>query len=89
VVNSAVEKVLVDLAHALRERLAIIADEESRRDEQKHLARLESISRKIDMLVAQLPRENVDPQLAHFLQRQSYDKALQFIENTTQRSTAR
>ena len=72
-------EVLVDLATALRERLAIIRDEESRRDQQKHMARLETISRKIDMLVAQLPRE-IDPQLAHFLQRQSYDKALAVLE---------
>lgn len=82
------EAVLVDLARALRERLAIIADEASRRDQARHMARLESISRKIDMLVAQLPND-VDPQLAHYFQRQSYDKALAFIENTTRRSTAR
>jgi hypothetical protein len=81
-------EVIVDLASALRERLAIIRDEESRRDQEKHMARLESISRKIDMLVAQLPRE-IDPQLAHYFQRKSYDKALEFIENTTRRSTAR
>ncbi|MEY2545043.1 MAG: hypothetical protein QOG48_160 [Verrucomicrobiota bacterium] len=81
-------EVIVDLASALRERLAIIRDEESRRDHEKHMARLESISRKIDMLVAQLPRE-IDPQLAHYFQRKSYDKALEFIANTTRRSTAR
>lgn len=34
------EKVIVDLAAALRERLAIIADEASRRDNEKHIARL-------------------------------------------------
>jgi hypothetical protein len=82
------EGVLVDLANALRERLAIIADGKSRRDQAQHMTRLASISRKIDMLVAQMPNE-IDPQLAHFLQRQSYDKALAFIENTTRRSTAR
>jgi hypothetical protein len=80
--------VLVDLAEALRQRLAIIRDEESRRDQQKHMARLQSISHKIDMLVAQLPG-GIDPQLAHYLERKSYDKALEFIENTTRRSTAR
>lgn len=82
------EDVLVDLAAALRERLAIIGDEESRRDQPKHIGRLQAVSGKIDMLIARLPID-VDPQLAHFLQRQSYDKALAFIENTTRRSTVR
>lgn len=82
------ETVIVDLAQALRERLAIIGDEESRRNESAHLARLQAISEKIDTLQAALPRP-IDPQLAHYLQRRSYDKALEFIENTTRRSTAR
>ena len=34
------ENVIVDLAHALRKRVAIIRDEESRREPEKHLARL-------------------------------------------------
>ena len=68
-----------DLAQALRERLAIIQDEESRRDELAHMARLQAISEKIDELASALPRP-IDPQLAHYLQRQSYDKALEFLE---------
>lgn len=76
------QNVIVDLAQALRERLAIIHNEESRRDEAKHMARLRAISEKIDRLQAALPRP-VDPQLAHYLKRSSYDKALEFIENTT------
>ena len=43
---------------------------------------------KIDSLQAALP-QSIDPRLAHYLQRRSYDKALEFIENTTRRSTAR
>ena len=82
------ENVTVDLAQALRERLAIIHDEESRRDEEKHIARLRAASEKIDKLQAALPQP-VDPQLAHYLKRSSYDKALEFIENTTRRSAAR
>ena len=82
------EKAIVDLTNALRERLAIIGDEESRRSESAHLARLQAVSEKIDQLQAALPRP-MDPQLAHYLQRRSYDKALEFIENTTRRSTAR
>jgi len=71
---------VVDLREALRERLAIIDDEESRRDEEAHMARLRAVSEKIDKLAAALPRP-IDPQLAHYLQRRSYDKALEFLEN--------
>jgi hypothetical protein len=74
-----VEKALVDLAQALRERLAVIRDEQSRRDEEKHIARLRVVSEKIDKLQATLPQP-VDPRLAHYLQRRSYDKALQYLE---------
>jgi hypothetical protein len=73
------EKVIVDLAAALRERLAIIHDQESRRDAQAHLARLQAVSEKIDRLQAVLPQP-IDPRLAHYLQRRSYDKALEFLE---------
>lgn len=69
----------IDLAAALRERLAIIADESSRRDPQRHLARLRAVSEKIAALSNSLPQP-VDPQLAHFLARASYDKALEFLE---------
>jgi hypothetical protein len=71
-----------DLAEALRERLAIIGDEESRRNEPAHMARLQAISERIDNLAATLPRP-IDPRLAHYLQRRSYDKALEFLEGTT------
>ena len=82
------QTVLVDLAAALRKRREIIADEASRQNERRHHARLAAISEKIEQFEADLPRP-VDPQLAHFLQRRSYDKALEFIENTTRRSAAR
>ncbi len=70
---------IVDLANALRQRLAIIRDEQSRRDAATHVERLKAVSEKIDELAAALPRP-VDPQLAHYLQRKSYDKALEFLE---------
>jgi hypothetical protein len=73
------ENVIADLAKALRERLAIIRDEKSRRDSEAHMARLQAVSDKIDKLQASLPRP-IDPQLAHYLQRRSYDKALEFLE---------
>jgi hypothetical protein len=73
------EDAAADLAQALRERLAIIHDEESRRDTEAHMRRLSAISEKIDRLQASLPRP-IDPRLAHYLQRRSYDKALEFLE---------
>jgi len=74
------EDVVDALAAALRERLAVIADKTSAQDEEKHLARLRAVSEKIHRLHAALP-EPVDPRLGHYLQRQSYDKALDFLEN--------
>ncbi|HEY2568243.1 MAG TPA: hypothetical protein VGI25_02880 [Candidatus Udaeobacter sp.] len=74
------ENSLLDLAGALRERLAIIRDDESRRDPAKHIERLRDISERIDQLQAALPQP-VDSRLAHYLQRKSYDKALEFLEN--------
>jgi hypothetical protein len=74
------ENALVDLRDVLRERLAIIRDEESRRDQETHMARLSAVSEKIDKLAAAVPRP-IDPQLAHYLQRRSYDKALEFLES--------
>jgi hypothetical protein len=74
------ENALVDLRDALQERLAIIRDEDSRRDVQAHVARLSAVSEKIDKLAAAVPRP-LDPQLAHYLQRRSYDKALEFLES--------
>ena len=73
------QNAIVDLAAALRERLAIIRDEDSRRDLEAHTARLQAVSEKIDNLAAALPKP-IDPQLAHFLQRKSYDKALEFLD---------
>jgi hypothetical protein len=75
-----VENALVDLKNALRERLAIVRDEQSRRDQPAHLARLQDVSEKIERLGAAVPRP-LDPQLAHYLKRKSYDKALEFLES--------
>jgi hypothetical protein len=68
------------LGTALRERLAVIADREHyQRDPAGHLDRLKEVAGRIDTLKAQLPPD-IDPQLAHYFQRASYDKALAFIE---------
>lgn len=74
------ENALADLAQALRDRLAIIHDEQSRRDPDIHMARLRTVSEKIEQLQAELP-QRVDPRLVHYLQRRSYEKALEFIES--------
>ena len=76
------ENPLADLAEALRERLTVIGDQESRCDEAKHIARLRAVSEKIDRLQASLPL-SIDPRLKHFLDRKSYDKALEYLEATS------
>ena len=71
---------LRQLAEALRERLRVIADHQAReQDPGAHLARLQSVSEKIDSLQSRLPRD-IDPHLDHFFKRRSYDKALAFLE---------
>jgi len=67
------------LAAALRERRSIIADEASRADAAKHMQRLQAVSEKIEAIQARLPQRS-DPRLRHFLERRSYDKALEWIE---------
>ena len=70
---------LTNLAAALRERLAIISDDDSRRDPDRHTSRLREVSEKIDRLEQSLPAQ-IDPQLRHFLHRRSYTKALELLE---------
>jgi hypothetical protein len=72
------EKILADLAAVLRERLAIIGDEESRRDSDLHTQRLREVSERIEQIERDLP-PTIDPQLRHFLQRRSYSKALELL----------
>jgi hypothetical protein len=74
------EDSLADLVQALRERLAVIRDEESRRNEAKHIARLRAVSEQIDRLQESLPQP-IDPRLKHYLERKSYDKALEYLES--------
>ena len=75
------ESALADLAQALRDRLAIIHDDESRRNADAHMARLRAVSEKIEELQETLPQP-IDARLAHYLQRRSYDKALELLENS-------
>ena len=71
-------QILLELTEALRERLGIIQDEKSRQDPARHIERLKKISEKIEFLEHQLP-PTIDPQLRHFLQRRSYNKALELL----------
>ncbi len=73
-------KTETELAEALRERLKIISDEEGQRDPEQHVKRLREISDRIETLAATLPQP-IPPRLAHFLDRRSYDKALEFLED--------
>jgi len=73
---------LTELTDALRERLAVIRDEESRRDPERHTERLRLVSERIERLEQALPAQT-DPQLRHFLQRRSYSKALELLEGIT------
>jgi hypothetical protein len=71
------------LGEALRERLDVIADRELyARDPAAHLEKLKTASEKITQLSTELPKP-VDGELAHFLQRASYAKALAWIEART------
>jgi hypothetical protein len=68
------------LAEALQTRLALIANHQLRdQDPAGHLAKLKEAAEGIDLLVEQLPKD-ADPMLAHYLQRQSFSKALEWIE---------
>ena len=70
---------LIALADALEERLSVISNREwFARDASGHLEALKAVSGKIGTLAAALPQP-VDPQLRHYLERCSYDKALAFI----------
>ena len=71
-----------ELAAALRDRLSVIRDTAWRdRDPAGQLARLQQVSESIVDLQRRLPAP-VDPRLAHFLERCSYDKALAWIEDS-------
>jgi hypothetical protein len=71
---------LVELREALQERLGVIADHELRqRDPRAHLARLKAAASRLDAAIAQLPPD-CDRELRHFLERQSYVKALAWLE---------
>ena len=69
-----------ELAEALRRRIEVIGDRALREsDPAGHLAQLREASERIVALEARLPA-TTHPQLLHYFQRCSYDKALEWIE---------
>ena len=80
---------LIELRDALRERLSVVADHELRdRDPQAHLERLKMAAGRFDAVIARLPAE-CDPELQHYLARQSYTKALAWLETLHEESAER
>ena len=76
-----------ELREALQERLGVIADHELRaRDPRAHLERLKAAASRLDTAIARV-RPNCDPQLRHFLDRQSYVKALAWLESDRAKRT--
>ena len=72
-----------ELADTLRQRLIVIGDRDAyERDPEGHLRQLQEVSGRIVALQQQLPPP-VDPQLSHYLNRCSYDKALAWLEESS------
>ena len=72
--------IYAELAEALRERIAVIADRELyARDAAAHLEKLKNVSERITASAAALP-EPVEGDFAHYLHRASYAKALAWLE---------
>ncbi|MDD5198622.1 MAG: hypothetical protein PHC88_02365 [Terrimicrobiaceae bacterium] len=68
-----------ELRDALERRLAIVADRQFyERDPKAHLAQLIEASEAVDRLAGELPAD-ADPRLRHYLERQSYVKALDWL----------
>jgi hypothetical protein len=68
------------LLSVVKGRLDLVADHAFRdRDPASHLAALKSAAAILDAEVSALPA-NVDPTLRHYLERQSYTKALHWLQ---------
>ena len=75
--NESLQSELID---ALKLRISVIGDQELRAsDPAAQLAQLQEVSQRITALQAQLPG-GTHPQLRHFFERCSYDKALAWLE---------
>ena len=71
-----------NLKEAVQSRLDIVADHAFRdRDAAAHLEALKSAASHLESLVANLP-SGTDPNLRHYLERQSYTKALAWLQDS-------
>lgn len=71
---------LAELHGALRERLGVVADHKLRDEDPKaHLEKLIAAAGRLDDVVGRMPA-GTDPMLRHYLERQSYVKALAWLE---------
>ncbi len=69
-----------ELEDAIKWRLEVVADRELyERDAAEHLARLQKASATVTRLASELSPDT-DPMLRHFLERQSYVKALDWLK---------
>lgn len=69
------------LLTAVKGRLDLVADHGFRdRDPAAHLAALKAAAARLDAEVSALP-DQVDPTLRHYLERQSYTKALDWLQD--------
>jgi hypothetical protein len=74
---------LAGLRDALRHRLSVVGDRAFyERDPAGHLEKLMAASAEVDRIARELGA-SADPQLRHFLERQSYVKALDFLDAQT------
>jgi hypothetical protein len=72
--------ILHELRGALQMRLDVVADRVLyERDAAAHLEKLQTASVAVDSLAGKLPVD-ADPMLRHFLERQSYVKALDWLK---------
>ncbi|MBE2205359.1 MAG: hypothetical protein IAE94_13590 [Chthoniobacterales bacterium] len=73
----------VPLETALRRRLDVVGDHGLRATDPKaHLEALKAAHRELEIQIARLPVDT-PPQLFHFLQQQSYEKAHKFLKDLT------
>ena len=77
---SVAESMYPALRDAVKARLDVVADAALReRDSAAHLEALKRAAAALDTLVDQLPAD-ADPMIRHYLERQSYTKALDWLE---------
>jgi len=69
------------LHSALQKRLAVVGDHAHRdRDPASHLAALKEAAAALETIIDSLP-ESTHPEIRHYLERQSYQKAVAWLED--------